>query len=143
MNQLVRLDPTSLGRALIGFDILFDQIERRHTALNGNYPPHNVLKTGENDYEIQIAVSGFDKKDITVEVDQDRLIITGERAEENDSQVQFLHRGLATRDFVKTLTMAEFMEVGDAVIKNGILTIKIQRIVPDALKPRAIKIQGE
>jgi len=143
MNQLVRLDPTSLGRALIGFDTLFDQIERRHTALNGNYPPHNVLKTGENDYEIQIAVSGFDKKDITVEVDQDRLIITGEHAEENDSQVQFLHRGLATRDFVKTLTLAEFMEVGDAVIKNGILTIKIQRIVPDALKPRSIKIQGE
>jgi len=142
MNQLVRLDPAALSRALIGFDTMFDQLERRF-QVNNNYPPHNIVKTGDNNYEIQVAVSGFDKEEIVVEVDQDQLIIRGERVTEEDTDWEYLHRGLATRDFSKTFTLAEYMNVGEANIKNGILSIQIQRLIPETLKPRQIKIKGE
>ena len=143
-QQLVRLDPSSLSRALIGFDSLFDALERRSLGqTNGNYPPYNVVKRSDNSYEIQVAVSGFDKSEIAVEGDQDQWIIKGERQRDDDEGVEYIHRGLATRDFVKSLTLAEYMEVGEAVIKNGILTIHIERVIPDALKPRLIKIKGE
>lgn len=142
-NQLVRLDPLAL-RALVGFDQMFDQIERRFAGqVNNNYPPHNVIKTGDNSYEIQIAVSGFDKSEIKVEVDQDQLVISGERLKDDDDEHEYLYRGLATRNFVKSLTLAEYMEVKDASIKNGILTVSIERVVPEALKPRLVSIKGE
>jgi molecular chaperone IbpA len=141
-TQLVRIDPAAL-RALVGFDTMFDQLERRFAGQPNNYPPHNVIKTGDNSYEIQIAVSGFDKSEIKVEVDQDQLVITGERAKEDDADIEYLYRGLATRNFVKSLTLAEFMEVRDANIKNGILTVLIERIIPESLKPRQIKIKEE
>jgi molecular chaperone IbpA len=144
MNQLVRLDPAALSRALIGFDQVFDQLERKFAGqLNNNYPPYNIIKTGDHSYEIQVAISGFDKSEITVEVDQDQLVITGHRSKDDDTDWEYLHRGLATRDFVKSLTLAEYMEVGEAVIKNGILTVHLKRIIPDSLKPRQIRIHGE
>jgi molecular chaperone IbpA len=143
-QQLMRIDPAALSRALIGFDTMFDQLERRFsTQVNNNYPPHNVIKIGDSDYEIQVAVSGFEKDEITVEVDQDQLVIRGERKKEDDIDVEYLHRGLATRDFVKSLTLAEHMEVGEAKIKNGILTVQIKRIIPESLKPRQIRVIGE
>ena len=143
-QQLMRIDPAALSRALIGFDTMFDQLERRFsTQVNNNYPPHTVIKIGDSDYEIQVAVSGFEKDEITVEVDQDQLVIRGERKKEDDIDVEYLHRGLATRDFVKSLTLAEHMEVGEAKIKNGILTVQIKRIIPESLKPRQIRVIGE
>jgi molecular chaperone IbpA len=143
-TQLVRIDPAAL-RALVGFDTMFDQLERRFAGdkPQTNYPPHNVIKTGDHSYEIQIAVSGFEKSEIKVEVDQDQLVITGERAKEDDEGIEYLYRGLATRNFVKSLTLAEYMEVRDATIKNGILTVLIERVIPEALKPRLINIKGE
>ena len=142
--QLVRIDPAAL-RALVGFDTMFEQLERKFAGdkTHTNYPPHNVIKTGDNSYEIQIAVSGFDKSEIKVEVDQDQLVITGQRSKEDDAGIEYLYRGLATRNFVKSLTLAEYMEVRDATIKNGILTVLIERIIPEALKPRSINIKGE
>ena len=99
-QQLVRFDPQLLNRALIGFDHMFDLLERRYVnQTNNNYPPFNVIKCSENDYEIQVAVSGFNKEEITVEVDQDQLIIRGQRDREDDAHYEYLHRGLATRDF--------------------------------------------
>jgi molecular chaperone IbpA len=144
MNQIVRLDPTTLSRALIGFDQMFDQLERRFAtqSSSNNYPPHNVIKHSDSDYEIQVAVSGFEKEEIVVEVDQDQLIIRGQR-DKTDDDVEYLYRGLATRDFVKSLTLAEYMEVGEAKIKNGIISVRIKRVIPEALKPRQIKIIGE
>ena len=71
------------------------------------------------------------------------MVITGERAKEDDEGIEYLYRGLATRNFVKSLTLAEYMEVRDATIKNGILTVQIERVIPEALKPRLINIKGE
>jgi molecular chaperone IbpA len=142
--QLVRLDTNALNKMLIGFDRMFEDMETRWAnSAQTNYPPHNVLKTGENTYEIQLAVSGFEKSEITVEVDQNQLIIRGERLREEDDQTVYLHRGLATRDFQKIFPLADHVEVCSSSIKNGILSIHLERIIPESLKPRRIEIVGE
>jgi len=141
MNAITRFDTQSLNRALIGFDQLFNNVERRFAnQVQNNYPPYNVLKHDENHFEIEIAVAGFEKEDITIEVDQDQLIIKGQRLKDEDAD-KYLHRGLAARDFERSWTLAEYMEVGDAELTNGILSVKLTRIVPEALKPRLIAIK--
>lgn len=144
MNQLVRFDTNALNRALVGFDRLFEDFEQRFAnQINQSYPPYNVVKYDENSYEIQIAVSGFDKEEITVEIDQSQLIIRGRHAENDVEHMQYLHRGLAARDFVRTFTLADHMEVGEGIIKNGVLKIEIKRIIPEALKPRILNLKAE
>jgi molecular chaperone IbpA len=139
MNQLARLD--ALNRALIGFDSMFDTLERRfQNQLTTNYPPFNVLKRSEDSYEIQIAVTGFEKDEIAVEVEQNQLTIRGVSNEETVDASLYIHRGLATRDFEKTFTLAEHMEVKGAEIKNGMLMIKVIRNLPESAKPRVIDI---
>lgn len=141
MNALTRFDTSALNRALIGFDQLFNDVERRYAnQVQTNYPPYNVLKHDDNNFEIEIAVAGFDREDITVEVDQDQLVIKGARTKEDDVS-KYLHRGLAARDFERSWTLADHMEVGDAELTNGILRVKLTRIVPEALKPRLIAIK--
>jgi molecular chaperone IbpA len=140
MTQLMKVDTNSLNRFLIGFDRLFDDIETRFAnQIQTNYPPYNILKTGEDTYEMQIAVSGFDPEEITVMVDQNNLIIKGQKIREH-SDAQFIYKGLATRDFDKVFPLADHMEVDKGTIKNGILTVHIKRVVPESLKPRLIKI---
>jgi molecular chaperone IbpA len=145
--QMIKIDTNALNqlnRALIGFYRVFEDFENRWANnVQTNYPPHNVLKTGENTYAIQLAVSGFEKDEITVEVDQDRLVIIGERLREEDADTVYLHRGLATRDFQKVFPLAEHVEVRSSSIKNGILTVYLERIIPESLKPRRIEINGE
>ena len=141
-NALHRID--AINRALIGFDTMFDQMERRYgNSVNNNYPPHNILKTGENQYEIQIAVTGFEKSEITVSVESNVLTVTGEGAESirhENPEIVYLHRGLATRDFAKEFPLAEHIEVVGAETKNGMLTIKLVRNVPESAKPKIIDI---
>jgi len=144
MNQLVRFDTSALNRALLGFDEIFNNFENRFAnQLKDNYPPYNILKHNEDSYEIQLAVTGFDKDEITVEIDQNNLIVRGKRQETESQESAYLHRGLAARDFMRTWTLAEHMEVGEGRIKNGVLTIELKRIVPESLKPRLLKITAE
>lgn len=139
MNQLHRIDTETLNRALIGFDSMFNNFERRFAnSVSGNYPPHNVIKLDDNNYEIQVAVTGFDKEDVSVELDQNILIVTAGRPQEEERV--YLHRGLAQRNFVKHFPLAEHIEVRGAEQKNGVLTIKLERVIPEALKPRRIEI---
>ena len=141
-NQLSRLD--SLSRALIGFDTMFDQMERRYgNSVSNNYPPHNILKTGENQYEIQIAVTGFEKDGIAVTVESNVLTVKGEGAESvrhEQPEIVYLHRGLATRDFVREFPLAEHIEVAGAEIRNGMLIVKLIRNIPESAKPKVIDI---
>jgi molecular chaperone IbpA len=139
-HTLQRIDTDTLTKALIGFDTMFNNMERRFSnSLGTNYPPHNVVKVDENNYEIQVAVAGFDKDEVTVELDQNIIVVTGSKVE--DDEKTYLHRGLAQRNFVKTFPLAEHIEVKGADQKNGILTIKLERVIPEALKPRRIEIQ--
>jgi molecular chaperone IbpA len=143
MNALTRFDTTALqqlNRALVGFDKLF--ADRAYS--NQTYPPYNIIKRGEDNYEIEIAVAGFQLSEIDVEVDNNQLIIRGNKHEDETVEtVEYLHRGLATRSFERSLTLAEHMQVGNAGIKDGVLRVAITRIVPEALKPRKITVLGE
>jgi molecular chaperone IbpA len=142
MNQLARFDTTTLNRALIGFDTLFNDLENRFAnQIQTNYPPHNVVKFDNDNYEIQIAVSGFDKDEVTIEVADNQLTIKGEHVEVETETTVYLYRGLASRNFTRVFPLAEHIVVGDAVIKNGILKIALQRVLPEALKPRLITIK--
>jgi molecular chaperone IbpA len=142
MNNLQSIE--ALNRALIGFDTMFDTMERRFAnQLSNNYPPHNILKTGENQYEIQIAVTGFEKSEISVTVESNVLTVAGVGAESvrhENPEISYLYRGLATRDFVREFPLAEHIEVVGAETKNGMLTIKLVRNVPESAKPKIIDI---
>ncbi len=141
MTQLQRFDAAALNRALVGFDRIFDDMERRFAnQIHSNYPPFNIAKVGENLYDIAIAVTGFEKEEITVQVEANELTVRGERKTLDQPEPEYLHRGLALRDFEKTFTLAEHMKVRKAEIKNGILLIQIEREIPEELKPRVIDI---
>jgi molecular chaperone IbpA len=144
MNQIVRFDTNALNKALLGFDSLFDNFESRFAnQINNTYPPYNILKHDDDSYELEIAVTGFAPDEIVVEIDQTQLIVKGQRNREEETEAQYLHRSLATRDFTRSWTLAEHMEVGEGKIKNGVLTIALTRVIPDALKPRQLKITAE
>ena len=141
MNALTRFDTTALqqlNRAIIGFD----RILSANGITNQTYPPYNVIKRNDDSYELEIAVAGFALEDIDVEIDKNQLIIKGERKRDEEDEVEYLHRGLAFRSFEKQFTLGEFMKVGDASIRDGVLRITISRIVPEELKPRKIQVLG-
>lgn len=142
MNQLTRFDTNALNRAFLGFDRLFQDMENRFTnQANNNYPPYNIERSGDT-YTVTLAVAGFDKEEIDVSVDQDQLIIKGQKAKTDQTDgIEVLHRGLGFRDFERVFTLSEHMEVRDAEIKNGLLTICIQRIIPESLQPRKIEVK--
>ena len=138
--QLRTINPADLAqisRALVGFDQYFNNPR----LPNSNYPPHNIVKYSDKDYAIEIAVAGFSKEEITVEVDQDQLKVRGVQGEVLSEGKEYLHRGLASRNFEQTWTLAEYMEVKDAEVKDGMLVIIIERIIPESLKPRNIKVK--
>jgi molecular chaperone IbpA len=140
MTQLRTIDTAALAqlsKALVGFDRYFTAPHHQ----NGNYPPHNIVKYDETHYGIEVAVAGFSREEITVEVDQDQLTVKGRKLNQADERFEYLHRGLAARDFEQTFTLAEYMEVHAAEVKDGMLVIEIHRIVPEALKPRQIKVK--
>lgn len=138
--QLRTINPADLAqisRALVGFDQYFNNPRLQ----NSNYPPHNIVKYNDSDYAIEVAVAGFSKEEITVEIDQDQLVVRGTQSVSQETEKEYLHKGLASRDFEQTWTLAEYMEVKDAEVKDGMLIINIQRIIPESLKPRQIEIK--
>lgn len=137
--QLRTINPADLAqisRALVGFDQYFNNARLNNT----NYPPHNIVKFSESRYAIEVAVAGFSKEEITVEVDQDQLVVRGTQQASAEGK-EYLHRGLASRDFEQSWTLAEYMEVKGAEVKDGMLIVEIERIVPDSLQPRKIEIK--
>ncbi len=138
-----RFDTTALNKALIGFDSVFNNLEKRFAnQLQTNYPPYNLLKNGEDEYILEIAVTGFSKDEISIRVENSELVIVGDSTNEDNPDITYLHRGLATRNFERRFTLSEHMEVGDAEIANGMLRVYTKRIIPEALKPRSIEIKG-
>lgn len=142
MTQLRTFDTNALAqlnRALVGFDRIFN--DRFFETRSSNYPPYNIVKYNDKEYGIEVAVAGFTKEEITVSVDQDQLTITGKNTVTDSESKEYLHRGLAARDFEQTFTLAEFMNVIGAEVKDGMLKVRIERIIPEALKPRTIEIK--
>jgi molecular chaperone IbpA len=127
-------------RSTVGFDRLFNLLEAGAREDDG-YPPFDILKDGEDSYRITLAVAGFRPEDIEVVAQQNQLTVTGKRAEDN-GKGDYLHRGIAARAFERRFQLADFVEAGNASFENGLLSIALKRVVPEAMKPRKIAISG-
>lgn len=135
------LDIPSISRFAVGFDRMFNDLSRTAGALNGtNYPPYNIIKSAENTYTIEIAVAGFEESEMDVEVKEGELIVKGEKQSKEETEVEYLHQGIANRNFVRTFALAENVEVKTASVKNGVLAITVEHIVPESAKPKKIAI---
>jgi molecular chaperone IbpA len=116
-----------------------NQFNRWGTIERSSFPPYNVKKINEDTYTVELALAGYDRNDIDVTVDKDTLIIKS--SNENTSESDFIHKGIAGRKFTQNFTLGEYMEVKSAAFENGLLTIKIEREIPEDQKPRQIKIK--
>lgn len=133
------LDIPTIHKFGIGFDSMLDELMGVQQT-TGNYPPHNVIKTGENTVIIEMAVAGFEEGEIHISTENNILTIHGQQFRNEPVNYEYLHRGLSSRDFTQNFRLAEHVEVKDATIKNGILTILLERDVPEEKKPRSIAI---
>ena len=141
MTKLTTLDLTPFYRNSIGIDRLFDRIVNQiDSAASTNYPPYDIVRTGDETYEIRVAVAGFAQADIDVEFNNGTLIVKGEKAAEVGAEVEYLHHGISGRSFIRTFSVAEYVEVKDAVLADGILTVKLERFVPESQKPKKIAV---
>lgn len=137
------VDFTPLYRSIVGFDRLADMMDSATKIESQGYPPFNIQHVDENEYLIELAVAGFGEDDLTVEVQQNVLTIAGKIAAKDDSASRhFLHRGIAERAFERRFHLADHVEVADAELLNGLLTIHLVREIPEAAKPRKIAISG-
>ena len=145
MTRLTTLDLSPFYRNSIGIDRLFDrmihQIDTAAASSTNNYPPYNIVKTGENTYRIEVAVAGFTQGEVVVNVNEGQLIITGEKDTSKLTEVwEYEYQGISARRFIRTFTLADYVEVTDAVSQDGILTVCLERRVPEALQPKTIAI---
>ena len=131
-------------RSTVGFDRLFDMLENNSTGNGGeNYPPFDLIKTGENDYRIELAVAGFKPEEIDITAQQNVLIVSGRKAEESeDKGSDYIYRGIATRSFERRFALADHIQVKGADLKDGLLAVELVREIPEAMKPRKIEISG-
>jgi molecular chaperone IbpA len=142
MPTILTLDLPTLHRRFIGFDDIFQELERtfQTAGKQDNYPPHNIIKTGENQFQLELAVAGFNEEELDVSLQNRVLRIEGKRVRDEDAEVQYLHRGIASRDFERTFPLNDNVEVRSVTVKNGIMTVFLEMIVPDEEKAKKIAI---
>lgn len=127
-------------RSSVGFDRLFELLETGARAdSTETYPPFDIVQEGEDSHRITLAVAGFRPDEIEIIAQENQLTVTGKRSEPT-KEVQYLHRGIATRSFERRFQLADFIQVGAATFENGLLSIQLTRVVPEAMKPRKIEI---
>jgi molecular chaperone IbpA len=134
-------DPTPLWRSTVGFDRLFDLIDQSaQWTSDDNYPPYNIERTGDDQYQIVLALAGFTADDVTITAEQNVLTVEGRKAEKGDHQ--YLHQGIAWRPFRRVFNLADYVQVKAAAFDGGLLKIDLVRELPEAMKPRRISING-
>ena len=133
------LDFSPLYRSVVGFDRLADLLDAASHESATGYPPYNIERTGDHEYRIEIAVAGFKPDELSIEVKEAVLTVTGRKAA-NDGERRFVHRGLAERNFERRFQLAEYVLVTEANLADGLLSINLKRELPEALKPRRIEI---
>jgi molecular chaperone IbpA len=135
-----RFDFSPLYRQTIGFDHLANLIEQLASTEGENgFPPYNIELLDENEYRITMAVAGFSNEDLNIEVKEGTLTVRGEKSVEEKDR-EFLHRGIAARNFERRFRLADHIEVSGAALENGLLHVDLKREIPEAMKPRTIKI---
>ena len=131
----------------VGFDDMFDHFEHMMDdsffgRSVGNFPPYNIVKTGENTYDVELALAGFNKKDIEVEYKENLLTVKSKKQEETkDEDGNIIHRGISKRMFSKSFTIANDVEVKGAELKDGLLKVSMERIIPEHKKAKSIQIK--
>ena len=138
----------SLRPFSIGFDDMFDQFESMlgngHLTMQSNYPPYNIRKTGKDNYAIEVALAGFTKDAVEVEFEDNLLTVRTKQLKKSnneDSEGEIIHKGISQRQFARSFTIADDVKVGEAQLKDGLLTISCERIIPEHKKKKIIEIK--
>jgi molecular chaperone IbpA len=140
MTRLTTLDLPSIHRHFVGFDSMFDEMDRLfENSKSQGYPPYNIAQINDNEYMISLAVAGFGMENLSIEKDKNTLKIEG-TAPKGDDKVNYLHRGIGGRNFRREFTLAEHVDVHNAELQNGMLNIHLKREVPEELQPKKIEI---
>ena len=135
------LDFSPLFRSSIGFDRMFNALEAASRAeTSDSWPPYDIVKAGENDYRIVMALAGFSQDELAMTQEQNMLIVSGQKASDDD--LQYLHRGIASGSFQRRFELADHVRVVSAGFVNGLLTVDLKREIPEEMKPRQIKIRS-
>ena len=130
-----------LWRSTVGFDHLFDMIDASlRPAEDDNYPPYNIERTGPDDYRISLALAGFRPSDVTITAEQNLLTVEGRKSEKESHE--YLYQGISARPFRRQFNLADYVQVKDALFEDGLLRIALVREVPEAMKPRKIRINA-
>lgn len=135
------LDLPAIHRHAIGFDRIFDELNRTfaNSRTDGNYPPYNIAKLDNSHFVIEVAVAGFAEDELDVELKDGVLSVKGEQAKK-EVEVEYQHKGISTRNFTRTFTLGEHVEVRGATVKNGILAVALELVVPEEKQPKKIAI---
>lgn len=134
MTGVKQLFPRS---SFVGFDHLLNELDQVATHANDHYPPHNIIKTGADDYLIELAVAGFSEDELSIEVKDRTLSVSGNHITKGR---EFIHRGISTKKFKRTFRLSEHVNVNGADIQDGILAIELQYVIPEEMRPRKIQI---
>lgn len=143
MTRITSLDLTPFYRNTVGVDRLFDRLISQldsSSAQAGNYPPYDIVRTGEETYEIRLAIAGFSQGELDVTFHNGELTINGEHKQEEKPECEYLHKGISSRKFTRNFTLADHVEVKSALARDGILTIALERVVPEEARPKSIAI---
>ena len=136
---------TTLYPQFVGFDNLFNELERLVEGTtpqrNTSFPPHNIIKVDDNKYVVEMAVAGFGQDEVDVEIHDGTLIVKGEKKDQ--TEVDYVYRGIATRSFTKSIRLNDSIEVRGAQFKDGILKIALENIIPEHKKPRKVEFSKE
>ena len=135
----MRIDLSPYRRSTVGFDRLFNLLETGNVADGEGYPPFDIVKEGDDSYRITLAVAGFRPDEIDIVAQQNQLSVSGKKADDGQD-AHYIHRGIATRSFERRFQLADFVEVRSANFQDGLLSITLQRVIPEAMKPRKIEI---
>lgn len=130
----------------VGFDDQFNRIAKMHDDMTRhipNYPPYNIKKTGDNTYQIEMAVAGFHKSQIDVTIEDDKLVIKGFSQDDSDTAEKYLFQGIANRAFTRMFALSDQIEVQSAELVNGMLKIALEKIIPEHKKPKKIEVKDE
>ena len=148
MTQLPRetitlraLDIPTVVKLGVGFDTMFDELLRAAGQKATNYPPHNLIQLTEDRYIVELAVAGFSEGEIDITVENNILIVSGSKLRNEEESHIYHHRGISSRDFIRPFPLAEYVEVVNANCQNGILSITLERLIPEDKKPKRIAIK--
>ena len=140
-NNLTTFDRNKFIPYSIGFDNLFDRLFDIDLESSGTYPPYNISKVDDNNYIIEMALAGFNKDDIEIELADSELTVRSKKREDSNKDVNLIHQGISHRSFNRKFTLSEEILVKNAEMKNGMLIIKLEKFIPENKKPKLISIK--